>query len=296
MTTRPDRVSPSPSELPTTAEVDLVVHSAGQLLTLAGGPQRGPDLGRLGLIESGAVALGGGRILAAGPSEEVRRRFPAAQTLDARGRVVMPGFVDPHTHLLWMGDRSAEFEMRVRGASYMEIMAAGGGIVSTVRHTRRASAAELAEAARPRLRRMLAHGTTTAEAKTGYGLEIEAELRILEAILILDAEGPVELAPTFLGAHAVPSEYAGRAEAYAERVCVEMLPRVREWWQARAGGRRELPAGESRFHRIPSRGKGSPEARRHQGAVARAQGTSSRPARFSASLAGKMIRLAVKSK
>ena len=146
----------------------------------------------------------------------------------------MPGFVDPHTHLVWMGDRANEFEMRLAGASYQEIMQAGGGIVSTVRQTRAASVDALVEAARPRLRRMLAHGTTTVEAKTGYGLETQAELRLLEALYRLAAEGPWTLVPTFLPAHAVPAEFAGRADTYVDLVIEEMLP-------AAAARRSQLP-------------------------------------------------------
>src|SRR5436305_10244385 len=140
---------------------DLLVHSATQLLTLAGGPQRGARLGALGIIEDGAVAIRDGRVLMTGPTAELRARVQPRASLDAAGRVVMPGFVDPHTHLVWMGDRANEFEMRLAGASYQEIMQAGGGIVSTVRQTRAASVEALVDAARPRLRRMLAHGTTT---------------------------------------------------------------------------------------------------------------------------------------
>ena len=140
----------------------------------------------------------------------------------------MPGFVDPHTHLVWVGDRANEFEMRLAGASYQEIMQAGGGIVSTVRQTRAASVDRWWTRPAPRLRRMLAHGTTTIEAKTGYGLDTQPELRQLEAIDRLAAEGPWTLVPTFLRAHAVPAEYAGRADDYADLVIEEMLPAAAE--------------------------------------------------------------------
>ncbi len=189
------------------------------MLTLAGGPQRGRELGRLGIIDDGGVAVAGTRIVAVGPSSELKRRYRPLQEIDARGRVVLPGFIDPHTHVVWSGDRAAEFELRLQGATYMQIMAAGGGIASTVKQTRQSSVEALMETTRPRLARMLAHGTTTAEAKTGYGLETGAEIRMLDAILRLDAEGPLDLAPTFLGAHAVPPEYAGRTEAYVDLVC-----------------------------------------------------------------------------
>ena len=176
------------------------------------------------MIEDGAVAISDGRIALVGPTGAVRAQVQPRVSLDASGRVVMPGFVDPHTHLVWMGDRANEFEMRLAGASYQEIMQAGGGIVSTVRQTRAASVEALVDAARPRLRRMLAHGTTTMEAKTGYGLETQAELRQLEAIYRLAAEGPWTVVPTFLLAHAVPAEFAGRADDYTDLVIEEMSP------------------------------------------------------------------------
>ena len=138
----------------------------------------------------------------------------------------MPGFVDPHTHVVFAGDRANEFERRIAGATYMEIMNAGGGIMSTVRATRAASVDELVAQTRARLDRMLQHGTTTAEAKTGYGLETQAELRMLAAIARLDAEHPIDLVPTFLGAHAIPAEYKGREDEYTDLVVNEMLPAV----------------------------------------------------------------------
>lgn len=229
-----------------TVQADLIIHQAAQLLTLSGGVQRGAALGSLKIIPDGALAIGGDRILAVGSSDRIRADYQARQEISAAGRVVMPGLVDPHTHAVWAGDRAAEFEMRIAGASYLEIMNAGGGIVSTVAQTRAASVAELMDASRPRLQRMLAHGTTTAEVKTGYGLETNAELRMLEAILRLDQEGPLELAPTFLGAHAVPAEYQenGGAEAYTRMVVEEMLPALEAWWNASPltdGGRRPRP-------------------------------------------------------
>jgi imidazolonepropionase len=213
--------------------VEHLVHSADQLLTLAGGPQRGSRLGNLGLIEDGAVAVDEGKIVAAGPSGQLRARYRGLHEIDARGHAVLPGFVDPHTHLVWAGDRALEFERRIAGSTYLEILEAGGGILSTVRQTRGATTGELVSAARPRIRRMLEHGTTTAEAKTGYGLELEAELRMIEAILTLDAAGPVELAPTFLGAHAIAPEFQGRADDYTEHICGLMLPALGEWWRSR---------------------------------------------------------------
>ncbi len=208
----------------------MLIHSASQLLTLTGGPQRGQELGRLGIIEDGAVLVRGEKILATGRTSDLLAAYPSEPGLDASGCVVLPGFVDPHTHVVWAGDRAAEFEMKMAGAKYMEILAAGGGIISTVRKTREASIETLMDETRPRLARMFAHGTTTVEAKTGYGLDTEAELKMLQAILALDAAGPLELAPTFLGAHAVPPEYKGNPQAYTDLVCNEMLPVIKEWW------------------------------------------------------------------
>ena len=217
--------------------VDLLVHSAAQLCTVpphAGGPQRGERLGDLGLIEDGAVAVRDGRVTLVGPTSKLRDAVEARREIDVTGKVVCPGFVDPHTHLVWMGDRAAEFEQRIAGATYMEIMEAGGGIMATVRATRTASVEGMAAAARPRLDRMLAYGTTTVEIKTGYGLETATELRQLEAIVALDRSHPVTVVPTFLGAHAIPSEYRDRPDAYVDLIAEEMLPAVAE--KARALG------------------------------------------------------------
>ncbi|HSV85021.1 MAG TPA: imidazolonepropionase [Levilinea sp.] len=215
----------------------MLIHSASQLLTLAGGPQRGRQIGQLGLIEDGAVLIVGDRIAAVGSSLELRAAYPHEAAFDARGCVVMPGFVDAHTHLVWSGDRAAEFEQRLQGKTYMEIMAAGGGINSTVRATRSASMTNLLAQTRQRAHSIFRHGATTVEAKTGYGLETTSELRQLEALLHLDAEGPLEIVPTFMGAHAVPPEYTGDPGGYTTNVCENMLPALLEWWQAHAAGR-----------------------------------------------------------
>jgi len=207
-------------------KADLLIANAGELLTLASphGSRRGAEMDDLRIVPGGAVAIRDGRILAVGPTDDLRCTVQADQTLDAEGRVVMPGFVDPHTHLVYAGQRADEFEMRVKGATYMEIMAAGGGIMSTVRATRAATVDDLARESMPRLRRMLAHGTTTAEAKTGYGLTTADELKMLEAIARLNGSQPVELVPTFLGAHAVPAEYKDDPDAFVDLVVNEMLP------------------------------------------------------------------------
>jgi imidazolonepropionase len=208
----------------------MLIHSASQLLTLAGGPQRGLELGRLGIIPDGAVLYRDEKIVAIGPSRELLAAYPHEPSLDASGKVVMPGFVDPHTHAIWVGDRAAEFEMRLEGRTYMEILAAGGGILSTVRSTCSATLDKMLEETRPRLWNMFTYGTTTAEAKSGYGLRTAAELRMLQALLALDAEGPLELAITFLGAHAVPPTYKDRPDEYTDLICTTMLPVLKEWW------------------------------------------------------------------
>ncbi len=215
----------------------MLIHSAAQLLTLAGGPQRGQELGRLGLLSDGAVLVRDGLIAAVGLSTDLLARYPNEPRLSAGGKAVLPGFVDPHTHLVWAGERANEFEMRVQGKTYLEIMAAGGGIRSTVRATRAAALDDLLAQTRARAMGLFQHGVTTLEAKTGYGLETTAELRQMEVLLRLDEEGPYEIVPTFLGAHAIPAEYQDDPEAYTLAVCHEMLPALRQWWTARAGDR-----------------------------------------------------------
>jgi imidazolonepropionase len=209
----------------------MLIHSASQLLTLAGPPQRGHNLGNLNMISDGAVLLQGDEILAVGNTKELLSAHPHEPKFDAAGRVVLPGFVDPHTHLLWVGDRAAEFEMRLQGKSYLEILKAGGGILSTVRATREASLETMIEQTKPHLQSMFRHGTTTAEAKTGYGLEIDTELRMLQALYILDQDGPLDLASTFLGAHAIPPEYTEDTNGYVDHLCQQMLPAVHSWWE-----------------------------------------------------------------
>ena len=214
----------------------LILH-ASQLLTLAGGPQRGSNLGELSIIPDGAVLIGEGQILDVGVTDELLNKHPGADIFDAEGHVVMPGFVDPHTHLLWAGDRAAEFEMRLQGKTYMEILEAGGGILSTVKDTRAASPAALIAQTAERAEIAFAHGTTTMEVKTGYGLNYESELKQLQAILALDTQGPLSLVPTFLPAHAVPPEYRDGTQAYVDLICDEMLPALHQWWQSNASDR-----------------------------------------------------------
>ena len=212
----------------------MLIHSASQLLTLANGPQRGKSLGTLGIIDNGAVVIRDEKIVAVGTTSELRASFPDEPTLDANGCVLMPGFVDPHTHVIWGGDRANEFEMKMAGAKYLDILAAGGGIISTVRATRTASIETLIAQTRPRLLRMFAHGTTTVEAKTGYGLQTATELRLLKALLALDDETPLDIAFTFLGAHAIAPEYKDNPQGYTDLICETMLPVLKEWWGTHA--------------------------------------------------------------
>jgi len=218
-------------------KADVLIHSAAQVLTMESGPQRGQQLGDLHIINNGAVACRDGLIVATGSSKKLRSAVKARHDVDASDQVVMPGFVDPHTHALWVGDRADEFERRVAGASYMQIMQAGGGIMASVRACREASVKKMVRETRPRLQRMLAHGTTTMEVKTGYGLDIDTELRMLRAIIQLDEEGPWELVPTFLGAHAVPEEYRDKPEKYTNFLCTRALPAIRDEWASIAGSR-----------------------------------------------------------
>lgn len=220
-----------------TEKADLVIVHASQLLTLAGppGPRRGAALGELRLVEDGALVAQDGLVVWVGPTADLPD-WSARRVLDARGRVVMPGFVDAHTHLVWAGDRADEFEMRLQGATYLEIMAAGGGIMRTVRATRAASPEQLEAESFLRLREMLAHGTTTAEAKTGYGLTTEDECKQLRVIQTLGQAQPVELVPTFLGAHLVPAEWKENPDGYVHLLVEEMLPAVKAWWEAEAPG------------------------------------------------------------
>ena len=214
----------------------LVIEHLEELYPVAGpAPRAGRRQGDHAAIRDGAVACAGQKIVAVGPTADVRQIAPpgaSTRVVDGRGRSLVPGFVDGHTHVVFAGDRRQELGRRLAGATYAEIAAAGGGILSTVRATREASEDDLAAATRSRLADILAAGTTTCEAKSGYGLETEAELRMLRVIARLTAEQPVELVSTFMGAHEVPPEYRGRQADYVRLVIDEMIPRaagVAEW-------------------------------------------------------------------
>jgi len=232
----------------------LLIEGAAEVVTMAGGLRAGASQGDPAILAlpSGAgipagarpvVAAWEGRILAAGPRTELLQAlesggYPLARfaTLDAAGGTVTPGLVDSHTHLLFGGTREGELELRQQGAAYLDILAAGGGILSTVAATRAASAASLAEHGRRWLGEMLRHGTTTVEAKSGYGLDLPTELRLLEVAHDLGREGPIEVLPTWLGAHAVPPEFRARpdgTEAYVRSLIEEQLPGVAAQGRAR---------------------------------------------------------------
>lgn len=215
--------------------IDLLVTGASEVVTLAGpAPRLGEALDDAGVRPGAAVAADGGKIVAVGPREELERRFRASLVLDARGGVVLPGFVDPHTHPVFGATREREFDQRLRGLSYEEITRRGGGIHSSVRSLRETPSERLLDLTLERFDRMLAHGTTTIEAKSGYGLDEEEEIRSLRILHEAAARHPIEVLPTFLGAHQIPPEYAERREEYVRLVAERMIPRVAEEGLARA--------------------------------------------------------------
>jgi len=210
-------------------EVDLLIENASEVITLRGGsrkPLLGEQMKNLGIIKDGSIAVKEGKIVAVGKTREIKRKFEGKETVDAGEKVVMPGFVDPHTHLVFAGSREEEFEMRIQGSTYMEILEGGGGILKTVRETRKASRDELIESCKKTLDTMLEHGTTTVEAKSGYGLTTMDEIKCLEVMKVLNEKHPIDIVPTFLGAHAVPLEYKDNADEYVSLMINEMIPEV----------------------------------------------------------------------
>jgi imidazolonepropionase len=210
------------------------IKNAAQLVTLAGenGPRRKEGMSELSIIEDGSVWMENGEILAIGTTSQLEvvygERAYEADVIDASGRLVTPGLVDPHTHVAYGGSREREFEMRLEGSTYMDIMNAGGGIHATTRMTREATEDELVAQTTRRLDSFLAHGVTTVEGKSGYGLDIETELKQLRAMKRLNESHPIDLVPTFMGGHAVPQEYKGREEQYIDLLVNDMLPKVAE--------------------------------------------------------------------
>lgn len=207
--------------------LDLLITGAAEVATPKGDRARvGRELGQLSVVERGAVAIDQGRIVEVGPEADLTQRFEAQQVLDAAGGTVLPGFVDAHTHPVFAGTREREFELRMGGASYVEIAEAGGGIASSLNGVRAADEAALTALLLDRAERFLAAGTTTIEAKTGYGLTLEDELRGLRAIAAADAGGALDLVPTCLAAHAYPPEFAGDHAGYERLLIEEIWPEV----------------------------------------------------------------------
>ncbi len=229
-----------------TAAAGLLITGATEIATMAGGMRRGAAQADPALVDEPGPSLAtvGQRILAVGGRERVEAEIARAgfsvgdmQVVDAAGGTVTPGLVDPHTHLLFAGTREGEVALRQQGASYMEILESGGGILSTVAATRAATAEALMDHGRRWLGQMMMNGVTTVEAKSGYGLDTATELRLLDVAGSLDREGPLQVVPTFLGAHAVPPEYRGRpggTDAYVDHVVEEQLPAVAEQGIARS--------------------------------------------------------------
>lgn len=211
---------------------DIIVHNAGQLVTCASGgkPKRGTHLLELGIIQNGAVAISAGKFVGVGTSSDILRDFQAGDNVDAGGQVVCPGFVDPHTHIVFAGDRLNEFELKIKGAEYLEILANGGGIISTVQRTRAATLQNLVDVSIARLDKMLALGTTTAEIKTGYGLDTPTEMKMLDAIAELARRHAIDIVPTFLAAHAIPPEDKDNPNAYVNLICDTMLSDAWRWF------------------------------------------------------------------
>jgi imidazolonepropionase len=215
---------------------EVAVVNCGQMVTLAGapGPRSGTAMGELGIVSQGAMLVRDGRVAAVGSYAEIKPLLTAkTRVIDAAGHVVTPGFVDAHTHLVFGGNRADEFERRIAGATYQEIAAAGGGIQATVAKTRAASEDSLQASARTRLGWMVRSGTTTLEAKSGYGLSLKDELKTLEVLRRLDEEGPQQIVSTVLAAHTVPAEYRERRAAYLSLVIQQILPAVAEGKLAR---------------------------------------------------------------
>ncbi len=219
------------------ASASVLLINVGQLLTLhaasrLAGPRRSSDLQQLGIIEDGAVLCLGGKIVSVGTTKDalrdpwLKKNRKKVTEIDCAGKVVLPGFVDSHTHPVFVSPRLVDFEKRIEGASYEEIAAAGGGIRSSVEGVRGAGKRVLAEKILRALHDMAAHGTTTVEAKSGYGLTVESELKSLEAIRDAASGWPGTVVATLLGAHVVPKEFVGRSQKYVETVCKEMIPQA----------------------------------------------------------------------
>ena len=212
-------------------KVDILIINAEELVTLAGSsqkPRTGKQMRELGIVHNGGLAIKDGKILAVEKTADIIKSFKAENIINANGKTVLPGFVDPHTHLVFAGSREDEFQMRIEGASYLEVLSAGGGILKTVKETRKAGVDKLVDCGLKTLDAMLEHGTTTVEAKSGYGLTTKDELKILEAIKRINQLHCLDVVSTFMGAHAIPPEYKGNAQGYANLITEDMIPKVAE--------------------------------------------------------------------
>ncbi|MBL7086021.1 MAG: imidazolonepropionase [Candidatus Cloacimonetes bacterium] len=210
-------------------KADLIIKNAKELLTLqSDGPKCGLEMQNLGIIQNGAIAILEEEIAGVGTTKEVSQNFISENVIDATGKVVMPGFVDPHTHPIFVETRENEFEMRIQGKSYKEISQSGGGIRSSVSDVRKASKEELVALGLKRVNKMLEMGATTIEAKSGYGLSTESEIKMLEAIAEINEISEMDIIPTFLGAHEFPEEYKNNKEEYIKILIDEMLPEVKK--------------------------------------------------------------------
>jgi imidazolonepropionase len=212
-------------------KLDLLIVNADELVTLSGDnqkPRTGKQMREIGIIRDGGLAVKDGRIVAVGKTTDVTKAFKAENVISANGKIVLPGFVDPHTHLVFAGSQEDEFQMHVEGASPMDILKAGGGTLRTVRETRKASFEKLVDYGTRTLDVMLEHGTTTVEAKSGYGLTTKDELKILEVVQRLNQLHSVDIVPTFLGASAIPPEFFNNPQGYVSLIIEEMIPKVTE--------------------------------------------------------------------
>jgi imidazolonepropionase len=210
---------------------DLLIENAAQILTLSAGENALKAEEKLGIVTNGSIAIAKGRIVWVGPDHQISQQIDLSGNpprIDASGKIVLPGLIDSHTHLVFAGTREKEFELRLQGATYQEIAAKGGGIKSTVQKTRDASKEELFQVGKRHLDQMLSLGTTTVEAKSGYGLSTKDEIKMLEVLRDLDRAHFVDVVPTFLGAHEIPPEYAGKKDDYVRLVIEEMIPAVAE--------------------------------------------------------------------
>jgi len=213
--------------------IDTLITNIGALHTCPsnGGPKKGIQMREIGTQLNAAIAIQNGTIVEVGANDELIRRYQPTHLINADGNAVCPGFIDPHTHIVFAGDRIDEFEQRVAGRTYMEIMAAGGGIMSSARAVREASVEGIMADSLIRLNAMIENGATTVEVKSGYGLNTKNELKLLKAIELLAKGSPVTIVPTFLGAHVIPAEFKHDPDRYVELVVDEMLPLAMEWYQ-----------------------------------------------------------------